>query len=171
MKKIILILIICLSFTYLYSQESKSNFLFKIIAGTKYTPFDYIGGGIFGLSISKNDFSFSIRNDISLTLLKDNSSNYFGINKYRTYKYFDFHYFFNEKLSSSLGYGWISNKDEVHILDSEFGYSVISIGVNYLVSENIILELRGDIPFVDFHSPIDQNIAFPASIGLIYTLH
>ncbi len=163
--------VVCLSFVTLYSQESKSNISFKIIAGAKYTPIDYIGGGIFGFSVSKNNFAFSVRNDVSLSLVKDNASNYYGINKYRTCKYFDIHYFFNKKLSTSLGYGWISNKNEIHILSREFGYSVISLGVNYLISENIILELKGDIPFVDLNSPVDQNIAFPASIGLIYTLH
>jgi hypothetical protein len=171
MKKIVLIILVSMCFSSLYSQESNNNFSFKILTGVKYTPFDYIGGGILGFSITKNDFSFSFRNDISLSLMKDNTSSYFGINKYRTYKYFDIHYAFHKKLGASLGYGWISNKDEIHILDSEFGYSVISLGINYVISERIILGLKGDIPFVDLHSPVDQNIAFPASIELIYTLH
>ena len=157
-------------FSFLYSQENNNNLSFKILIGAKYTPFDYIGGGILGFSITKNNFSFSFRNDISLSLAKANTSNYFGINKYRTYKYFDIHYAFQKKLGASLGYGWISNKDEIHILDSEFGYSVISLGINYAISERIILELKGDIPFVDLNSPFDQNIAFPASIGLMYVL-
>lgn len=170
MKKTILLIIIGMYFSNLYSQENKNNCTFKIITGVKYTPFDYIGGGILGFSIIKNNISFSFRNDISLSIVRDNSSSYFGINKYRTYKYFDLHYYFHPKLAASLGYGWISNKDEIHILHHEYGYSVISLGINYSISERIILELRGEIPFVDLHSPVDQNVAFPASIGLMYVL-
>ncbi|MCA1920063.1 MAG: hypothetical protein WHW07_08160 [Bacteroidales bacterium] len=170
MKKIILLVIVTMCFSFLYSQENNSNISFKILTGAKYTPFDYVGGGILGFSITKNKFSFSFRNDISLSIVKDNASSYFGINKYRTYKYFDIHYSLSKKIGASLGYGWISNKDEIHILHNYYGYSVISLGVRYFISETIIFEFKGDIPFVDLHSPVDQNVAFPASIGLIYVL-
>jgi len=170
MKKTILVIIVSLCFSFLYSQENNNNISFKILTGAKYTPFDYIGGGILGFSITKNKLGFCFRNDFSLSIVKDNTSRYFGIKEYRTYKYFDFHYYFHSKMAASLGYGWISNKDEIHIFHHDYGYSVISLGINYLISERIILELRGEIPFVDLHSPVDQNVAFPASLAMIYTL-
>jgi hypothetical protein len=170
MKKIVLVIFVLMCFSFLYSQENNNKISFKILTGAKYTPIDYIGGGILGFSITKNNFAFSFRNDISLSVIRDNTSNYFGVNKYRTYKYFDFQYSFSKKIRTTLGYGWISNKDEIHILHNYYGYSVISIGINYVISENIILELKGDIPFVDLHSPDDQNVAFPACLALIYTL-
>ena len=59
MKKIVLIIIMSMCFSFLYSQENNNNLSFKILIGAKYTPFDYIGGGILGFSITKNNFSFS----------------------------------------------------------------------------------------------------------------
>jgi hypothetical protein len=162
-----MVVIILMCFSFLYSQENNKA-SFKILAGAKYTPIDYIGGGILGFSITKNKIAFSFRHDISLSVLRDRTSHYFGISEYRTYKYFDFHYLFNKKVHATLGYGWIAHKDEAFQLRDEYGYSVISLGINYAISENIILELKGDIPLVNLHSPVDQNIAFPASLALIY---
>jgi hypothetical protein len=168
MKNGILILIISAQIGTLFSQEKSESCAFKIFTGAKYTPIDYIGGGIFGVSLTKNKYSFTIRNDISLSIVKKNPFGYFGIDKYRVYSYFDVHYLFHKKLSASLGYGWISNKDEIHRFNHGYGYSSISIGFNYFILENIVLELKGDISFVDWNSPVNQNIAFPVAFGLIY---
>lgn len=170
MKKIIVSFSLIFCFVSLFAQDNREFKSFNILAGLKYTPIDYIGGGIVGFSYKFKKFTFCLRNDISMSIAKDDSLIYFGINKYRIYNYLDIHYNFNEKISTSIGYGWISNKNQIHRLNNEFGYSVVSIGMHYLISQRIILELKGDIPFVEWNSPIDQNIAFPVSIGLIYMI-
>jgi len=170
MKKILLLSIIFVCNLHLFSQENKTASNFAIITGLKYTPIDYIGGGILGISYNYNKFTFSLRNDVSLSIEKVDTLSYFGISKYRVYNYFDIHYKLNDKFSTSLGYGWISNKNQIHRLNSEYGYNVISAGLSYLLSDKTVLEIKGDIPLVEWSSPIDQNLAFPISLGLKYLL-
>ncbi len=171
MKSFFLIVIVVVIVTSVYSQESETPYSFKVHTGVKYTPIDYLGGGILNFMITKNKFGLSFRNDISMSIEKQMFESNYNIAKFRVSKYVDFHYFFNKKFSTSLGYGWVANKDEHYGIYDNYGYHVVSLGVNYLVSDRIILELKGDIPFVDYNSPVDLNVAFPASIGLMYVLN
>lgn len=170
MKKILLLSFIFVCNQHLFSQDNKTASNFSIITGLKYTPIDYIGGGILGISYVHNKFTFSLRNDISLAIEKVDTLSYFGISKYRVYNYFDIHYKLSNKFSSSIGYGWISNKNQIHRLNGEYGYNVISAGINYLLSDKTLLELKGDIPLVKWNSPFDQNLAFPVSLGVKYLI-
>ena len=89
MKKILLLSFIFVCNQHLFSQDNKTASNFSIITGLKYTPIDYIGGGILGISYVHNKFTFSLRNDISLAIEKVDTLSYFGISKYRVYNYFD----------------------------------------------------------------------------------
>lgn len=168
MKKTIMLFVFSMLLMGLYSQDNNKECSFRIFAGFKYTPIDYVGGGIVGFAIKKQNMLFSLRNDVSLAIEKNDSMSYFGINKYRVSNYLDVHYCFTEKFCASVGYGWVSNKNQIHRFNSDFGYSVLSVGVNYYATHHIAFELKGDVPFADWNSPVDQNIAFPVSIGLIY---
>lgn len=170
MKRILILSIIYACSLHLFSQENRVSSNFSIITGLKYTPIDYVGGGILGVSYKHNKFTFSLRNDISMVVEKVDTLYYFGISKYRVYNYLDIHYNLNDKFCVSIGYGWISNSNQIHRFSSEYGYHVISTGINYWISNKTILELKGDLPLSKWNSLIDQNLAFPVSFGIKYLI-
>jgi hypothetical protein len=171
MKKLVLLILLGTSLHVVFSQEYSPKLNISLETGVRYTPFDYIGGGIMGVKFSYDKFAFSLRNDFNFSIAKVGTSSYFGLTDYRVLNYFNLHYLINDKFDASIGYGWISTKHEIYRLNSNYGYSALSMGMRYLASSRIHFELRGDIPFIrQVNNPVDLNIAFPVSLGIIYTI-
>lgn len=171
MKNAFILFVLFFSSVDLFAQENtKLDKEFTVLLGVKATPFDFITGGIFGFNYRIQKFSTGFRNDVNFKIGKVDTLAYYGITEFRIINYFDLQYHFNPKLTTFLGYGWVSNRDPIYRFSPESGYEVITLGANYMVTPNIYFELRGDIPLIDLRSPIDLNIAFPGSVSLIYKL-
>lgn len=170
MKKLIIALLLALSITIVKAQELKPKIKTSLLIGAKYTPFDYIWGGLMGISLKRAKFGFSIRNDFSLSIARKDSSAYFGVDEYRVYNYFDLSYDFYKNSNVSVGIGWVSNTDDFYRFNNQYGYSVVSIGLYQKLSPKIQFEIRGDIPLEKENPLIDENYAFPVSISIVYLL-
>lgn len=170
MKNLVLafLLLLCVSFSYSQQSANQNNFCFLL--GAKYTPIDYIGGGVIGASCSHDKFTLSLRNDVSMSINRIDSLAYFGITKFVLSNYLDLKYSFSSRANVSIGYGWVSNKNTIVKLNKEFGYSVLSAGIDYNLSKNIFIELKGDIPLIEKKPYLDQNIQFPVSVCLFYKI-
>jgi len=171
MKKYFLFLTL-ISFTLCaMSQEPKTNLLTpQLITGIRYTPIDYIGGGILGFKISKELYSLSLRNDVNFSIARNDSMIYYGLDNYQVLNYIDFIYNVYKKTSFSVGYGWISNGDKIVRLNSEFGYSVISLGLQQSISKKIVFDLKIDVSLAKSNENIDNNHAFPIALSILYLI-
>ncbi len=170
MKDLVLAFLFLCCAVFSYSQQSPNRNNFSVLIGTKYTPFDYIGGGVIGVSCSRDKFTLSLRNDVSMSINRIDSLAYFGITKFVASNYLDLKYSLSSKSNVSLGYGWISNKNTIVKLNKEYGYSVLSVGIDYKLSKNLFVELKGDIPLIDKKSRLYQDIHFPVSVCLFYKI-
>ncbi len=169
-KTLVLFTLLLISLSLSAQDKPKLEKEFTVLLGLKYTPFDYISGGVIGGNFRIDKFSIGFRNDINMKVGKVDTLAYYGISEFRIINYLDLQYHFNPKLAAFLGYGWVNNQREISRFNRSYGYYVITLGANYMVTPNIYFELRGDYPFIDLNSPIDLNIAFPASVALIYKL-
>ena len=170
MKKLIIVFLLVFAFANTNAQEIKPKIKTSLLIGAKYTPFDYIWGGLTGINLKRGKFSFNISNDFSFSIARKDSSTYFGIDEYRVYNYFDLAYDFYKNSIVSFGVGWVSNTDDFHRFNNQYGYSVVSIGLYQKLSTRVQFEIRGDIPLERENPLIDENYAFPVSVSIAYLL-
>ena len=166
MKKLIVILFMFFSIININAQEIKPKIKVCLLIGAKYTPFDYIWGGLTGINLKRGKFSFNVRNDFSFSIARKDSSAYFGVDEYRVYNYFDLAYEFYKNSVASVGVGWVSNTDDFHRFNNQYGYSVVSIALYQKLSTRIQFEIRGDIPLKKRNLLISDNHAFPVFVSI-----
>jgi len=168
MKKIIIVIFI-LSFFNLYGQEKK-KLKPNLDLGMKYTFIDDRGGACLGVNVNYDKFNFSLRNDFSISIISDPITQYFVIQDYKVFMYFDVSYQIFTKSYPFAGFGWISNSDQIHRFNPTYGYYTLTLGWKQKINNAITIELRSDVPFVKNNGVIDQNIAFPLSISILYSI-
>jgi hypothetical protein len=170
MKKITGILVLLL--LVLNNIQAQSNYKIFADFGVKYTPLEYLGGPVAGISLENPDkkLSFNYRKDIIFSIGKYSYENYSGykLTDYNTYDYLDFAYKLKTKLKIFAGVGWIYNgKNENIKLNRQHGYSSASLGLNY-PTDWLTLEVRGDIPLINYNKAVDSDFLFPVSFALYY---
>src|SRR3972149_1143754 len=171
-KYVLIILSIIFSTLTGITQKSTVNYDIYLDFGLKYTPIEYLGGPILGISLDnpQNKIAFNLRNDIifAVGVLKNDPVSPYQITDYHTYNYLDIDYKFSPKIRLSAGMGWIyEGKKENYKLNEESGYPSITLAFKYKVSW-LTMEIRGDIPFEKYNKVIDQGHLFPISFGFTY---
>lgn len=173
MKKGILFLAIIFINFVIYGQE-KSNLYVNF--GMKYTPLEYMGGPLIGISAGKPNgkFMWNFRKDIILKISKLNLNNTSNLNynltDYNTYNYLDVDYKITEKFYATAGFSWISRQITYNSLSNspQPVYFAATVAVKYKI-DWLTLELRGDIPLEkNISNLIDQGHIFPVSLALYY---
>lgn len=188
MKKIRILLALSIATNVLIAQSDttkNTKYDLNIDLGLKFTPFDYLGGAILGLSIYSPDKKFAVnfRNDILLSIGKSSSLNSvgniipsekFSVLEYHTLNYFELDYKisnFNKKpLYIGLGSGWVYLGEGKNIrFNSETGYATITSSLKYKISW-FAIEVRGDYALKgrSFKGYNITKSIFPISFGLIY---
>ena len=171
MKNQILIILILFFSIEIYGQDK-----IKIYSnlGVKYTPLEYLGGPLVGLSVGKPNgkLMWNFRKDIIFSIEKlnygVNNNLIFNLTNYHTYNYLDVDYKFSSKASVFIGGAWIyEGKTHNTVLNSQSGYYAATLGLKYKI-DWLTFELRGDIPLEKYVSYIDQGHLFPVSFALYY---
>lgn len=186
MKKILIgLIILLLSSNFSIGQKGKSNLDLNLDIGYAWLFSDFVGGPLLGITLTneKYDCGLSIRNDFLIKLGRNSyvdttGTRYYlksmAIVEYNTLTYFEGHLglkrFINVPLSFGLGYGWINTNENDNVkLNPEYGYSVLTIKANYLVSW-VMFEIRGNIilqkDYYNRHYPGDR--LFPVEIAAFY---
>lgn len=158
-----------LSYFHLYGQD-KTILKPSIDLGVKYTLIDDIGGACLGLKVNYDKFDFNLRNDFSISIISDPITQYFVIQDYKVFMYLDASYQVFTKSFPFLGLGWVSNSNQIHRFNPTYGYYAATLGWKQKINNSIIIELRGDIPFIKKNGVIDQNITFPLSVSVLYNI-
>ena len=187
MKLFLFTCLIMLNLSFLASSAQENKLLKRdlyIDLGFKYTPFDYIGGPAFGLSLYSPDkkLAFNFRYDIGFSIGKgidtevidsiyiSTPQEHFSIQNFQVRTFLEAEYLLwkadRQKLFASAGLGWnYMGLDQKVLLNESSGYYCLTIAAKYKINW-FYIEPRVDIPISEFKYSGDK--LFPASIALIY---
>ena len=138
--------------------------------GVRRTFMDAMNGVCMGINVDYKKLGFSLRNDATLSLYKPISTNTWLVTDYKVAMYVDVSYHLFKNSYPFVGFGWISNSDQIQRFNPSYGYYAGTIGWRQEIGKNIKLELRGDIPTIKQSPIIDTGVAFPISMSLFYTI-
>jgi hypothetical protein len=170
-NKIIKLLIFVLIMVTQTANAQKEAYKLYIDLGIKYTPVEYLGGPVFGISLDNQNkkIGFNLRSDYIFSVgQKEQPVSEYIINSFNTYTYFDISYKFSDIFFVSLGAGWIYGGIGDNIMfNKDSGYPSGTISFKYTF-DWITVELRGDIPLEDWDPIFDRGHLFPLSVACYY---
>ncbi|MFZ5941040.1 MAG: hypothetical protein ACOYXB_10760 [Bacteroidota bacterium] len=146
------------------------------VLGYRYTPLEYLGGPSLGLhyQIGESAFGIGYRYEaigkISRLPYSITQRLNYEILHFYSFNYLTLDYRVSERFSLETGPGWTYDgwTDNI-LLNGEFGYSVLTLCLNYKF-EWLNIQVRGDIPLEQyFERRLLTGFVFPLSLCLTHT--